>query len=123
MLVFRVYLITGHPNNDEVVCDSARKDKRYEFADAGINVIKADKTKINDDFRKDVIDMMKEYEMFVFEGSENLINELQSFRWALDSITKEPLNKPEDKNNHCIDAMLYGTRFYHTNFSYYYNQN
>lgn len=109
-------------DNHEVVCDSARKDKRFEFADAGINVIPADKTKINDDFRKDVIDMAKEYKMFVFYKSENLINELQDFKWAIDSATKEPLNKPEDKNNHLIDAFLYGTRYYHTNFSYNYDK-
>lgn len=112
-----------NPENHEVVCDSARKDKRFEMADEGINVIPADKSKINDDFRKDVTDMMKEYEMFVYEKSENLIMELQSFKWALDSATKEPLDKPEDANNHLMDAMFYATRYYHTNFSYNYGKN
>lgn len=110
-----------NPNNHEVVCDSARKDKRYELADAGINVIKADKTKINDDFRKDVIDMAKEYETFVHEDSENLIFEMQNFKWAIDATTKEPLDKPEDKNNHLQDARFYATRYYHVNFGYQYN--
>jgi len=110
-----------NPENHEVVCDSARKDKRFELSDAGINVIKADKTKINDDFRKDVIDMAKEYETFVHEDSENLIFELQNFKWAMDATTKEPLNKPEDKNNHLQDARFYATRYYHVNYGYQYN--
>lgn len=110
-----------NPNNHEVVCDSARKDKRFELSDAGINVIKADKTKINDDFRKDVIDMAKEYVTYVHEDSENLIHELQNFKWALNPTTKEPIDKPEDKNNHLQDARFYATRYYHTNYSYQYN--
>ena len=110
-----------NPENHEVVCDSARKDKRFELSDAGINVIKADKTKINDDFRKDVIDMAKEYETFVHEDSENLIFELQNFKWAINASTKEPLDKPEDANNHLQDARFYATRYYHVNYSYQYN--
>jgi phage terminase large subunit len=111
-----------NPDNHETVCDTARRDKRFEFSDAGINVIPADKTKINDDFRKDVIDMLKEYDIYIYEKSENLIIEAQMFKWALDPTTKEPLNKPEDKNNHCWDAIFYATRYYHTNFSYQYNK-
>ena len=111
-----------NPENHEVVADSARKDKIFEFSDAGINIIKADKSKINDDFRKDVIDMIKEYELYVFEQSENLIFELSNYRWAIDNSTKEPLNKPEDKNNHLIDPLGYATRYYNINYSYTYNR-
>lgn len=112
-----------NPENHEVVCDSARKDKRFEFSDAGINVFPSDKSKINDDFRKDIIDMVKEYDIFIFHLSENLIYEAQNFKWALDSATKEPLNKPEDKNNHAWDAIFYATRYYHMNYGYTYNDN
>lgn len=110
-----------NPENHEVVCDSARRDKRFEMSDVGINIIPSDKTKINDDFRKDVIDMVKEYELHLYYKAENLIREAQEFKWAINSQTKEPLNKPEDKNNHCWDSIFYATRFYHTNFSYQYN--
>ena len=71
---------TKNPDNHETVCDTARRDKRFEFSDAGINVIPADKTKINDDFRKDVIDMLKEYDIYIYENSENLIMEAQMFK-------------------------------------------
>jgi phage terminase large subunit len=109
-----------NPKNHEVVCDAARKDRRYELADAGINVIKADKSKINDDFRRDVIYMAMEYKTFVHQDSENLIFEMQNFKWAIDPNTKEPIDKPEDKHNHLQDSRLYATRYYHTNFGYTY---
>lgn len=111
-----------NPENHEVVCDSARKDRRYEYADYGINIIPADKSKINDDFRSDVIEMMKQYDIYIYEKSENLLNEARNFKWAIDATTKEPLNKPEDKNNHCWDAIFYATRYYHTNFAYLYKK-
>lgn len=112
----------ANPNNDEVVIDCARLDKYHDFADAGINVLKANKTKINDDFRADVCYMLMEYDLFIHESALNTIREFQEFKWMVDSQTKEPTNKPEDKNNHTIDAILYATRYYHTNFSYEYNQ-
>lgn len=114
---------TANPENHEVVCDSARRDKKNEYADMSINIIGADKSKINDDFRKDVTEMLKGYEIFVHESAKNLIFELLNWKWAVNSQTKEPLDKPEDKNNHCMDAILYATRYYHTNFSYQYNSN
>jgi len=118
-----IHLIKAiNPENHEVVADSARKDKRLEFADFGINIVKSDKSKINDDFRKDVVDMVKEYEIFIHEDSKNLIKEAQEFKWAINHITKEPLNKPEDANNHCWDAIFYATRYYHVNNAYRYNQ-
>lgn len=110
-----------NPENNEVVYDSARRDKYYEFADHGINMIKADKSKINDDFRKDVIDMLKEYDIFIHVSATNTQKEFREWKWAINAVTKEPLNKPEDKNNHTIDATLYATRYYHVNFGHYYN--
>jgi len=111
-----------NPENSEVVADSARKDRRDEFGDAGINIIKADKSKINDDFRKDVIEMMKQYKIYIYYKSENMQREAREFKWAMNATTKEPLNKPEDKNNHCWDASFYAARFYHMNYGYLYNQ-
>jgi phage terminase large subunit len=111
-----------NPQGHEIVADSARKDKILEFQDAGLNIFGADKSKINDDFRKDVIDMIKEYKLYVHRNSTNLLNELKKYKWAVNAVTKEPLNKPEDKNNHCIDPIGYATRYYHVNYSYLYNK-
>ncbi len=111
-----------NPENHEIIADSARKDKINEFADAGLNIVGADKSRINDDFRKDVIDMIKEYELFIHKDSKNIQFELENYKWAFNSITKEPLNKPEDKNNHAIDSIAYATRYYHVNYGYKYNK-
>lgn len=110
-----------NPNNDEVICDSAGKDRINELSNAGINAFKSDKSAINKDFRSDITDLVKEYELFVHEDSKNAIDELNSYSWAIDPITKNPLipRKPEDKNNHILDPLGYGVRYYHFNFGIY----
>lgn len=113
---------TINPENYEVVADSARRDLRNEFSDNGINIIKADKTKIKDDFRKDVVEMLKQYDMYIHEDSENAIYEFSNYKWAINAATKEPIGKPEDKNNHIIDGCCYATRYYHTNYAWTYNK-
>jgi phage terminase large subunit len=103
----------------EVVADSARRDRRNEFANYGINIFPSDKSKINDDFRHDIIQVIKQYEIYLHRESKNLIYEAENYKWALNA-NKEPLNKPEDANNHCWDAVGYGVRYYHNNFSFHY---
>ncbi len=109
-----------NPSNDEVVCESASKDRRHEFADRGINVVRADKSKINNDFRHDVIYMAKEYEIFFHEQSADLWDEQRNFKWAENRITGEFLSKPEDAHNHGFDGIFYATRYYHTNYGWTY---
>jgi len=111
-----------NPNNDEVVCESASKDRRFEFADRGINVIQANKTKINNDFRHDVIYMAKEYKTYLHEDSTDFWDEQRNFKWAENQTTGEFLNKPEDAHNHCFDAYFYSLRYYHTNYAWKYLQ-
>lgn len=110
-----------NPDNDEVVCDSARKDQINELSSDGINAFKSDKSAINRDFRADITDIVKEYELFVHEDSENAHMELNTYSWAIDPNTKSPLipRKPEDKNNHILDPLGYGIRYYHFNFGIY----
>lgn len=52
------------------------------------------------------IDQVKEYEVYVTEGSTNLWNEYRNYKWALDK-NKNPTDEPEDKNNHLIDPVRY----------------
>jgi phage terminase large subunit len=110
-----------NPDNDEVICDSARRDQINELSSAGINAFKSDKSAINRDFRSDITDLVKEYQLFVHEDSENAHLELNTYQWAIDPNTKLPLmpRKPEDRNNHILDPLGYGVRYYHFNIGMY----
>ena len=99
-----------NPENHEVICDAARSDKIYELQNAGINAYgssNVDKLIISG------IEKLQEYTIFIEENSEDAINEFKTYKWAVDKITEKPTGKPEDKNNHIIDAVRYGIRFYH----------
>ena len=53
------------------------------------------------------IDMLRRYKLYVLETSTNVIKEMRNYKYVEDkngSLT----NKPEDKNNHSLDALRYG---------------
>ena len=102
-----------NPNNHEVICDSARKDKIFDLQMAGINAFGATK---GEGSIIDGIEKLKEFKIFIHEKSENMINEFNSYSWALDKLNDEPLNMPEDKNNHTIDPARYIIRFHIKNY-------
>jgi phage terminase large subunit len=45
-----------------------------------------------------------DFEVFVTEESSNIWMEFREYRWALDR-NKNPLDEPEDANNHACDAI------------------
>lgn len=102
-----------NPENNEVVCDSARSDKIYELISADINAIGSKKGKNS---IADGLDIIKEYDVYIQQDSINAKKEFNSYKWAVDRITGKSLNKPEDKNNHIIDPLRYGIRYYHLNY-------
>jgi len=102
-----------NPEKNEVVCDSARRDKIYELASAGINAFGSKKGKNS---IVDGIDIVKEYDLYIQEDSVNAKKEFNSYKWATDKTTGKALNKPEDNNNHIIDPLRYGMRYYHLNY-------
>jgi len=54
------------------------------------------------------IDVLKRHKIFVTPRSNNLIKELQNYKWVEDK-NGNLLNKPIDAFNHAIDAMRYAT--------------
>lgn len=92
-----------------VVVDSARKDKKDELIFAGINAIGATKGAGS---IMDGLERMQEFSIFVHEDSNNVIDEFRKYKRVQDKVTGKYLDEPEDKNNHAIDAIRYGTRFY-----------
>lgn len=98
-----------NPQNDYVIVDSARKDKKFELQMAGFQVFGATK---GEGSIIDGLDRMQEFGIFVHETSFNAHKEFNFYKWAVDKLTGKPLNIPEDKNNHIIDPVRYIVRFF-----------
>lgn len=99
--------------NNEVVCDSARKDKIYELQMSGINAFGCKK---GANSIVDGIDIIKEYTVYLQSDSTDLKNEFNSYKWAKSPSTGKYTGMPEDKNNHFIDPIRYCMRYYHLNY-------
>ena len=52
------------------------------------------------------IGIVQEENYLVTSSSKNLIDEFQKYNWAKRQKTNEPLNKPIDKYNHAMDALI-----------------
>lgn len=106
------YLLAENIYNVPVICDSARKDKIYELNMAGINALGSTK---GEGSIIEGIEKMQEFDIFVHKDSDNLKDEFKKYKWAVDKMTGKALNIPEDSNNHGIDGIRYGVRFYKRN--------
>jgi hypothetical protein len=45
--------------------------------------------------------------LFIFENCKNTIREIQGYRWRTGSEHKNPVDEPEDVDNHAMDALRY----------------
>lgn len=54
------------------------------------------------------IDLLKRYKIHITSDSNNTIQEFRNYKWKQDRSGKL-INIPEDKHNHCIDAVRYAT--------------
>lgn len=104
-----------NPENHEIICESARPEIIAEFQSAGLNAFSTRK-KPGDKEKGVLVKIVKGYKDYVHKNSENLKYEKNHYKWAINATTKEPLNKPEDKNDHCLDAEAYALRYYHLNY-------
>jgi phage terminase large subunit len=98
--------------NCPVICDSARKDKIYELQMAGINAFGSTK---GEGSVIEGIERMMELNIHIHKDSANTTKEFNSYKWVKDETTGKTLNEPEDANNHSIDSIRYGVRFYRRN--------
>jgi phage terminase large subunit len=92
-----------------VICDSARKDKIFELQMAGITAFGATK---GEGSIIDGIERLQEFDIFIHKDSKNAIFEFRNYKRVQDQLTGKYLDIPEDKNNHIIDPVRYGARFY-----------
>jgi len=103
------YILKVNPENSFVICDSARRDKKFELEMAGISVLGSTK---GEGSKIDGLERLMEFEIFLHEDSKNAINEFSNHKWAVDKSTGKSLNEPEDKDDHIFDPVTYGLRFY-----------
>ena len=88
-----------------IKADAAEPKSIAELNNLGINAIPAQK---GPDSVLHGIKWLKGFEIIVDPKCKGLIEELGLYKWKVDKLDN-PLNIPEDKNNHYIDALRYGS--------------
>ena len=88
-----------------IKADAAEPKSIAELNNLGINAIPVQK---GPDSVLHGIKWLKGFEIIVDPKCKGLIEELGLYRWKVDKLDN-PLNIPEDKNNHYIDALRYGS--------------
>lgn len=112
-LIAKRFEDVGLTPDDIIYADSAEPKSIQELNDLGWYVLPAEKGKDSVNARYDwLLGMEQVYytQESVVEGpkgQEGLVIEVQEHCWRLDK-NKEPTNKPEDDNNHALDAGMYG---------------
>lgn len=99
----------GVQRHEQIIADSAEPKSIKEIADAGFNIVGAEK---GPDSIRIGIDRMKTYPICVTKRSHNTIREFRSYHWAVDKngdIAKDNNGQayPFDMNNHSIDPTRY----------------
>lgn len=97
-------LVKKHSNNDIVYCDSAEPKSIAEYKTLNINAKPADKGQGS---IESGIKFLQGYDIVIHPSCRNVKNEFQTYKWLEDKKTGDMLPKPEDKNNHTIDAIRY----------------
>ena len=90
---------------EKIRADSAEPKSIEELYQAGLKgITRARKGK---DSILNGIQRIQDYELIVHPRCVNVLRELSTYQWAKDRFEKYT-GKPEDENNHAMDAMRYG---------------
>lgn len=93
----------GVGGSDQIIADCAEPKSIRELQAQGLWVTASPK---GQDSIVSGLDILKRYRMHVTRRSMGLIANLRSYQWGKDR-DGNMTNKPEDKNNHGIDAIRY----------------
>ena len=93
----------GLTRKDMVIADSAEPKSIAELKAEGLWIVPSVKGK---DSINVGIDILRRYKWHVTRRSVGLIENLKAYKWAKDRDGNK-MNKPEDDNNHGIDAVRY----------------
>jgi len=97
-----------NPNKCLIVCDNAEKREFNALLFSGIPIMKSKK---GPGSRKGSRELIKNFKMFVHEGSTEFFKELENHTWALDA-NKQPTGQPIDGWDHGIDGVGYALSHY-----------
>jgi len=89
--------------NNEIIADSAEPKSIEELKRLGWRTTAAKK---GADSVKNSIDILRRYKINVTRNSVNLRNELNRYKWRVDT-TGKTINEPVDSWNHLIDPLRY----------------
>lgn len=95
--------LNNHMPNEIVTCDSSEP---RSIADLKRHGIKAYAAKKGAGSVEHGIRWLQGYEIIVDESCINTLSELSSYKWK-ETKDGQAIPKPEDKNNHIIDALRY----------------
>ena len=93
----------GLTDNDQIIADCAEPKSIRELQAAGLWVTASPK---GQDSIVSGIDILKRYRIHVTRHSLGILSNLRSYQWGRDR-DGNMTNKPEDRNNHGIDAVRY----------------
>lgn len=93
----------GVTEHDEIIADSAEPKSIQEMRGEGLWVVPSLK---GQDSIVVGLDILRRYKIHVTRRSRGLIDNLRSYSWSKDR-EGNMTNKPEDRNNHGIDAVRY----------------
>lgn len=91
---------------EKIIADSAEPKSNEDLRRLGITRIQP--ARKGRDSILNGISRLQEYKMIVHPDCKNTIIELSSYAWDT-TKDSEVINKPIDKNNHCMDAMRYAS--------------
>ena len=93
----------GLTHDDEIIADCAEPKSIRELNGMGLWVTASVK---GQDSIVSGIDILKRYRLHVTRRSQGIIQNLRAYKWSVDR-DGNTTNKPEDRNNHGIDAIRY----------------
>lgn len=88
-----------------IICDSAEPKSIEELRQAG--VVRARESVKGKDSIIHGIQKLQQYKIIVRPECKETITELENYSWEKDKKSGEYINKPQDKFNHCLDALRY----------------
>jgi phage terminase large subunit len=97
------FLKTLYIERTPIYADSAEPRLIEEIRRAGFNIRPSVKGK---DSINAGIDLLKRYKIHIHKDSTNTIREFRNYKWMTDKAGKT-LNKAQEGNDHCIDAIRY----------------
>ncbi len=91
-------------SKEKIRADSAEPKSIQELYELGLtHITKARKGK---DSILNGIQRIQDYEIIIHPKCVNFLTEISTYQWAKDKFDN-PTGKPEDDNNHLMDAMRY----------------